>query len=51
MGASIAMIIVHHLGYWDYRGGKLGQAVLGCGIVSLAHLATAACWLLRLGTS
>lgn len=41
--ASIAVIVVHHLGYPDFRGSraKLGQAVLGCGVLSIAYLLTA----------
>jgi len=39
--ASIVVIVTHHLGYPDYRGAKMGQAVLGCGILSLTYLLTA----------
>jgi hypothetical protein len=39
--ASIVVIVVHHLGYPDFRGAKMGQAILGCGILSLAYLLTA----------
>ena len=40
LGASIAMIVVHHLGYWDFRGRQLVPAVAGCGILTVAYLAT-----------
>jgi len=36
--ASVAVIVVHHLGYPDFRSAKMGQAVLGCGILSIAYL-------------
>jgi hypothetical protein len=39
--ASIVVIVVHHLGYPDFRGAKMSQAVLGCGILSIAYLLTA----------
>lgn len=41
--ASIVVIVVHHLGYPDFRRSrsKLGQAILGCGVLSIAYLLTA----------
>jgi hypothetical protein len=39
--ASVVVIVIHHLGYPDFRGAKMGQAVLGCGILSIAYLLTA----------
>jgi hypothetical protein len=43
LAASIVVIIVHHLGYPDFRASrvKMGQAILGCGVLSLAYLLTA----------
>jgi hypothetical protein len=40
---SVAVIVVHHLGYPDFRSSrsKMGQAVLGCGVLSIAYLFTA----------
>jgi hypothetical protein len=40
--ASVVVIVVHHLGYPDYRSSKvkLGQAILGCGTLSVAYLST-----------
>lgn len=41
--ASIVVIVVHHLGYPDFRTSrvKMAQAVLGCGVLSIAYLLTA----------
>ena len=39
--ASVVVIVIHHLGYPDFRGAKMGQAILGCGILSIAYLLTA----------
>jgi len=41
--ASIVVIVAHHLGYPDFRSSrvKMGQAILGCGVLSLAYLLTA----------
>jgi hypothetical protein len=39
--ASIAVIVAHHLGYPEFRSPKMGQAVLGCGVLSIAYLLTA----------
>ena len=43
IAASVAVIVVHHLGYPDFRrtGMKMRQAVLGCGVLSVAFLLTA----------
>jgi hypothetical protein len=38
--ASALMIVVHHLGYWDYRGPQVALVVAGCGLLSLGYLAT-----------
>lgn len=40
MLASVVMITVHHLGYWDFRSRKLGLAIVGCGLLTLGYLAT-----------
>jgi membrane protease YdiL (CAAX protease family) len=37
---SIVVVVVHHPGYPEFRGRKMAQAVLGCGILSLAYLFT-----------
>jgi hypothetical protein len=41
ISASVAVIVIHHLGYPDYRSAKMGQAVLGCGILSIAYFLSA----------
>ena len=38
--ASIAVIIVHHLGYWEYRNKMLVPISVGCGLLSLGYLVT-----------
>ena len=38
--ASIVVIIVHHLGYWEYRNKLLLPISLGCGLLSLGYLIT-----------
>jgi hypothetical protein len=38
--ASIVVIIVHHLGYWNYRNKELSTISLGCGLLSLGYLIT-----------
>jgi hypothetical protein len=38
--ASLAVIVVHHLGYWEYRNRELRSISLGCGLLSLAYLLT-----------
>jgi hypothetical protein len=43
IAASVAVIVVHHLGYPDFRRNrmKMRQAVLGCGVLSVGYLLTA----------
>jgi membrane protease YdiL (CAAX protease family) len=38
--ASMLVVVVHHLGYPEFRGPKMAQALLGCGILSIAYLLT-----------
>lgn len=38
--ASLLVIVVHHLGYREFRGPLVGVAALTCGILSLAYLLT-----------
>jgi hypothetical protein len=40
IAASIAVIIVHHLGYPEYRNKMLRPISLGCGLLSLGYLVT-----------
>lgn len=40
LGLSGMMITVHHLGYWDYRGRRVGLAITGCGLLTVGYLAT-----------
>jgi hypothetical protein len=40
LGASVVVIVVHHLGYREFRGHKLVFAVAGCAPLSLAYLLT-----------
>ena len=40
MAASVVVIVVHHLGYSDFRGKKMRQALIGCVPLSLAYLLT-----------
>lgn len=42
IAASVAVIVSHHLGYPDFRISrvKVGQAILGCGVLSIAYLFT-----------
>lgn len=40
LAASVAVIVVHHLGYPEFRGRKLPFAVAGCVPLSLAYLLT-----------
>ena len=40
-GASVAVIVVHHLGYPEYRGPAMRSPVVGCTILSIAYLLTA----------
>jgi hypothetical protein len=42
MGASLAVIIIHHLGYRGFHTrAALGPVMVGCGLLSLAYLLTA----------
>lgn len=41
IGASIAVIVVHHLGYPQYRGRAIVSPVIGCTVLSIAYLVTA----------
>jgi hypothetical protein len=38
--ASVVTIAVHHFGYWDFRGPRVGLAIVGCGVLSVAYLVT-----------
>ena len=38
--ASLVMIAVHHFGYWDYRGRQVLPVMAGCGLLTIAFLAT-----------
>lgn len=38
--ASVAVIVVHHLGYWEYRNRMLVPIAMGCGLLSLGYLLT-----------
>jgi hypothetical protein len=40
LAASVVMIAIHHFGYWDFRGPKVGLAIAGCGLLSVAYLVT-----------
>ncbi|GAA0804680.1 hypothetical protein GCM10009524_28460 [Spirilliplanes yamanashiensis] len=40
IAASLAVIVVHHLGYWEYRNHLLRPIALGCGLMSVAYLVT-----------
>jgi hypothetical protein len=39
--ASIVIVIVHHLGYWEYRNRLLLPISVGCGLMSVGYLVTA----------
>ena len=39
--ASIVIVIVHHLGYWEYRNRLLVPISFGCGLMSVGYLVTA----------
>jgi hypothetical protein len=41
VAASIVIIIVHHLGYWEYRNHLLLPISVGCGLMSAGYLVTA----------
>ncbi len=38
--ASVAVIVVHHLGYWEYRNRSLVPIVIACGLLTVAFLLT-----------
>jgi hypothetical protein len=40
IAASIAVVIVHHLGYWEYRNRLLVPISVGCGLMSVGYLVT-----------
>lgn len=40
LGASLVVIVVHHFGYWDYRGRQVLPVMVGCGLLSVAFLVT-----------
>ena len=41
LAASVAVIVVHHLGYWEYRNRLLGPIALGCGLLTAGYLVSA----------
>ncbi len=41
IAASILIVIVHHLGYWEYRNRLLLPISAGCGLLSVGYLVTA----------
>jgi hypothetical protein len=36
--ASVAVIVAHHLGYWEYRNRSLVPIVIACGLLTVAFL-------------
>lgn len=36
--ASVVVIVVHHLGYWEYRNRTMVPIVVGCGLLTVAYL-------------
>jgi hypothetical protein len=40
LAASLVVIVVHHLGYADFRGKKMRQAVIGCVPLSISYVLT-----------
>jgi hypothetical protein len=38
--ASVVVILVYHLGYWEYRDRMLVPISVGCGLLSLGYLVT-----------
>jgi hypothetical protein len=40
LGASLLVIAVHHFGYWDYRSRQVLPVMAGCGLLTVAFLAT-----------
>jgi hypothetical protein len=41
VAASIVVVVVHHLGYWEYRNRLLVPISGGCGLLTVAYLVTA----------
>lgn len=41
IAASVAVIIVHHLGYREFRGPAIRSPIVGCTVLSFAYLLTA----------
>lgn len=41
VAASLVVVVVHHLGYWEYRNRLLVPISGGCGLLTVAYLATA----------
>ena len=39
--ASVVVVVVHHLGYWEYRNRLLVPISVGCGLLSVGYLVTA----------
>lgn len=40
IAASVAVVVVHHLGYWEYRNRLLVPISVGCGLMSVGYLVT-----------
>jgi hypothetical protein len=40
LAASLLVIAVHHFGYWDYRNRQVLPVMVGCGLLTIAFLAT-----------
>jgi hypothetical protein len=38
--ASAVMIVVHHFGYWAYRGPQVGLVIVACGLLSISYVVT-----------
>jgi hypothetical protein len=41
LAASVAVVVVHHLGYWEYRNRLLAPISIGCGLLTVGYLLTA----------
>jgi hypothetical protein len=39
--ASLVVVVVHHLGYWEYRNRLLMPITAGCGLLTVAYLISA----------
>ena len=37
---QLVVIVVHHLGYWEYRNRMLRPIAVGCGLMSVGYLVT-----------